>query len=495
MKKQTDKLFDLVKSLTKNEKRFFKLYSNFYSQEKDKNYLILFDLLEGLKTYNEKVILAHNPKQISTKNLSQVKAYLKKHIFLSLKLFHRNNYKTVQHYDDLGLVSLLMERGELVEAEKLLNKMQKKCTDSKNIQGLSEIKFTLWQLTIRKEVLDQKYFEEELEIVQDLEQVLNAYHIKVKMKALFSEVRFFTETLFSFELSHDEKIKYLLENKLLLIDYSQLPDAKSKITYLQSLMVAYYYLARTDKFEFYAKKMFALIEKNPESFNQYEYCIALSSLMRVYAMTNNKVALFETIKKFDDIIKIHPYLEMFLTSKIEALCTYHSFYPEKPISTSLLQLIDTFFNKDLAHLEANLYIASCLHIAQLYFYRKRYKEAQETLDKSLLRFRISIKNEYFIPIHILNILCYFELNNQSFAQRELTNFKRKLKREEVFNTLITTLVKQIAIIIKKPEQPFKADPYLKIMQIFEDNKERKFFKFNLQFLNAWAIENIKKHQS
>ena len=53
--KPTHDLFDLVHSLTKSEKRFFKLQSSLQAGEK--NYVRLFDLLEKQKIYNPDKIL------------------------------------------------------------------------------------------------------------------------------------------------------------------------------------------------------------------------------------------------------------------------------------------------------------------------------------------------------------------------------------------------------------------------------------------------------
>ena len=49
--KASTELFDLVKSLTKSEKRFFKLTSSLQSGEK--NYLKIFDHIEKQKNYDE----------------------------------------------------------------------------------------------------------------------------------------------------------------------------------------------------------------------------------------------------------------------------------------------------------------------------------------------------------------------------------------------------------------------------------------------------------
>src|SRR5690606_18709603 len=46
-----DPLFELVRSLTKSEKRYFKLFAQM--QGKDKKYLLLFDAIDRLEEYDE----------------------------------------------------------------------------------------------------------------------------------------------------------------------------------------------------------------------------------------------------------------------------------------------------------------------------------------------------------------------------------------------------------------------------------------------------------
>jgi len=52
--KPTHDLFDLVHSLTKSEKRFFKLQSSLQAGEK--NYVRIFDLLEKMDHYDEEFV-------------------------------------------------------------------------------------------------------------------------------------------------------------------------------------------------------------------------------------------------------------------------------------------------------------------------------------------------------------------------------------------------------------------------------------------------------
>jgi len=492
MKKQTNKLFDLIKNLTKNEKRFFKLYSNFYNQDKDKNYLILFDILEGLKSYDEKIILAHISKQIHSKNISQIKTYLKKHIFLSLKLFHRNNIETVQHYDSLALASMLIERKEFVEATKLLSKMQKNAESNNNFQTLSEINFLILKTNSLQSTLEESSYKKSLEVASKLDESLQAHHSKIKIYALFMELRLLIETLPSIHPLSEQKINHFVENKLLPIDYSILPDIKSKTAYLQSLLIAYNYLGKYDELLLYSKKVVDLIENNSGILFKAEFCFYYTWLMQAYAMKKEKAALFEVDKKYSDLVEQNPSLQEFLDGRILPLCFYYRLCPELPLPPFFEQLISEYFKNQFEKADKDVCISTCNNVAQVYFCRKRFEEVQQTLDRYLLKHNLSTNNENYIPIILLNILCYIELNNSTFAQRELTNIKRKLKRQEIFHPTIETIIKQISNIIQQQNKSFKPDAYKKLIQVFEDNKGRKFFDFNIQFLKIWAVEKLQQ---
>ena len=63
-KDQKDNLFSLVKSLTKSEKRQFKLYVGRLGVNTDSKFLNLFNVLDKLKTYDEVTILKSNQIQV-----------------------------------------------------------------------------------------------------------------------------------------------------------------------------------------------------------------------------------------------------------------------------------------------------------------------------------------------------------------------------------------------------------------------------------------------
>ncbi|HAY35273.1 MAG TPA: hypothetical protein PK536_05545, partial [Ignavibacteria bacterium] len=90
MKTNTE-LFDLIKSLSPSEKRYFKL--NASVQKGNTKYLKLFDLIDSQKTYNEKALKSIKGNEDLRKNFNFTKSYLSKLIFKSL-LNYKNEKST-----------------------------------------------------------------------------------------------------------------------------------------------------------------------------------------------------------------------------------------------------------------------------------------------------------------------------------------------------------------------------------------------------------------
>ena len=76
---QTDQLIQLVRSMTKAEKRSFRLYVNRDNNAHDKLFMQLFDYIDSGKKYNESDLLKKIP-QIKRAQLSNIKANLLKQI-------------------------------------------------------------------------------------------------------------------------------------------------------------------------------------------------------------------------------------------------------------------------------------------------------------------------------------------------------------------------------------------------------------------------------
>ncbi|MFK5972689.1 MAG: hypothetical protein QM485_05360 [Flavobacteriaceae bacterium] len=117
-----DALFVLVKSLSKSEKRQFKLYVGRLGVNTDAKFLALFNLLDRIKQYNEKVILSSGI--VKKAQLSNLKAHLYKQILVSLRLNPVNQNIRVQIREQLDFATILYQKGLYKQSLKILDKVK-----------------------------------------------------------------------------------------------------------------------------------------------------------------------------------------------------------------------------------------------------------------------------------------------------------------------------------------------------------------------------------
>ncbi len=81
--RNTDALFQLIKTLNTAEKRYLKLYARRNSGSEELKSIVLFDALDKMVEYDEEKLLEKN-KSIKKQQLSNIKAHLYRQILGSL---------------------------------------------------------------------------------------------------------------------------------------------------------------------------------------------------------------------------------------------------------------------------------------------------------------------------------------------------------------------------------------------------------------------------
>jgi len=119
-KDQKDNLFLLIKSLTKSEKRQFKLYVGRLDVNTDSKFLNLFNFLDKANVYDESAIIKSGI--VKKQQLANVKAHLYKQILISLKLNPSHQNMRSQIREQLDFASILYHKGLYRQSLKILDK-------------------------------------------------------------------------------------------------------------------------------------------------------------------------------------------------------------------------------------------------------------------------------------------------------------------------------------------------------------------------------------
>jgi len=115
-----DNLFTLVKSLSKSEKRQFKLYVNRLGVNADAKFMALFNTLDKMNVYDEPAILKSGI--VKKQQLSNLKAHLYRQILVSLRLNPVNQNIRIQLREQLDFATILYHKGLYKQSLKLLDK-------------------------------------------------------------------------------------------------------------------------------------------------------------------------------------------------------------------------------------------------------------------------------------------------------------------------------------------------------------------------------------
>ncbi|WP_115460703.1 hypothetical protein [Winogradskyella aurantiaca] len=147
-KEVKDHLFLLIKSLTKSEKRQFKLFVGRLDINQDSKFLHLFNFLDKAKTYDEAAIL--NNGIIKKQQLANVKAHLYKQILISLKLNPSHQNVRLQIREQLDFASILYHKGLYKQSLRILDK-------SKEFAIKNEEKNLAYEIVELEKIIESQY--------------------------------------------------------------------------------------------------------------------------------------------------------------------------------------------------------------------------------------------------------------------------------------------------------------------------------------------------
>lgn len=271
-----DYLFELIQSLDKSEKRYFKLY--FSNQHKEQKHILLFSILEKADTYDEKKIKQQLKDNYLQKHFAETKYYLYQQILKVLK-----DYRTENSVDNLLIervqnIEILIQKAlfeqavnELQKAKKMaydyerfefllvLLSYQNKIITSTRLQGYStdELeKFWLEKTAAFKNFMDTQTARHK--VMQLVESKNRIGYIKTKQDKLFYE-------------DIKNEIEDLMQHADCII---------AKIYAIESLIFYYNHTGEKKQQNFYSKKLIELHTQNPSinASNPYQLPSAIHNL-------------------------------------------------------------------------------------------------------------------------------------------------------------------------------------------------------------------------
>lgn len=442
-----DHLFQLIKSLTKAEKRGFKIYATRTSNENAK-FIQLFDALDKATGYDEDSIVK-KVSGIQKRQLSNLKAHLYKQILISLRLININHNIDIQLREQLDYARILYNKGLYKQSLKILEKIKELATQN-------------YRATIRYEVLVFEKIIESQYITRSLknraDQLIEETQVTLNSMTEYTELSNLSLRLYGIYIKAGhvrntqdfDNISSFFKEAINRVDTSKL-DFFGK--HYLNVSHAWYSLIVQDFLLQYrhATKWVELFRKNPEmlAIEPIWYLKGMHVLLEALFVLGHAEKHSEEVKKLDEFLADPPNrtdenLETIgfmysYTSKINSHFIDGSFTEGIQLVPSLLKKLDKYSEKVDPHRILVFYYK----IACLYFGAGESQKSIQYLNKIINYPDSRLREDIHCFARILNLIAHFELGNQALVDYQVRSTYRFLRKMNDLNLVQQEILKFI----------------------------------------------------
>tara|TARA_R110002073_G_scaffold14554_1_gene59283 strand:- start:53831 stop:55378 length:1548 start_codon:yes stop_codon:yes gene_type:complete len=494
-KNQKDNLFQLIKSLSKSEKRQFKLYVGRLGVNSDSKFLNLFNFLDKANTYDEALILKSSI--VKKQQLANVKAHLYKQILISLKLSPSHQNVRSQIREQLDFASILYHKGLYKQSLKILEK-------AKEFAITNEEKNLAYEVVELEKVIESQY------ITRSISNRADELSIQAKelssLNVIASKLSNLSLQLYSIILktgyvkNEEEKIqiqKYF-ENRLPKFDIEKLGFREKLWLYKAHLWYSFLTQDFVNCYK-YAMKWVELFYENPAMINSHPVFFLKGNtyLLESLFLIRRKDRFEKTINSLEKIIKSDGFpvdnnIEAlsFLYLNLHKLNLYFidgNFDEGVTIIPEIESQLKLYENRIDEHHVMTFYYK----FASMYFGSGDNEKCIYYLDKIISNKSLSMREDLLCFSRILNLFAHYEAGYDYHIETLLKRtYKFLLKMNDLHE-----VQKEMIIFIKNlqniyPHEIKKAfkDLHVKLKTFEDDPYESRAFLY-LDIL-SWLESNI-----
>ena len=477
--KPTHDLFDLVHSLTKSEKRFFKLQSSLQAGEK--NYVRLFDLLEKMDHYDENYVKETFKGELFLKHLPSEKNHLFKLILKSLRSYHGESSVRSILKQALKNVDILHKKGLFEECKKELKRAKKLATSYEFFYYLFEI--ISWQKNLLEEDYENGEFSQSIdEIAEEEAEVLVLLQNLAQYQVIYGKVNaIFRSGGFTPSKVHEEMLREILSSKL-LEDASKAKSIRSNCIRLYSL--GFCAIAENDieKAAEYFLEVIQVFEENEwlREDKAKRYMRSLGQLLTCKVLLNDRAGATEIYKKLEALEEMehfqNPDLIAFRFRVLKQIQVEMALmFDQKIQSDELFASIKQTKNVLSKEFEMMMHYRLALYEFSCGFHQRALKHVNEIINNS----DKELRQDIYGHVRVLNILIHLCLGNTDLVEYALKSTIRFYSQRERDHEADIHFLKTLRAYNKL--MPFEKPEFLKegnIMKAFPSvkNMEDRFLE-------------------
>ncbi len=447
----SDILFQLIHSLEKSEKRHFKLYIKRNSAKEDLKIVQLFDTLDKMPEYDEKLLLKKLPGT-EKPQLANLKTHLYKELLASLRLLKRTENLDFELNEQIDYARILYYKGLYVQSLKILERVKEAAT-------------TYHQDTILIQVISLEKKIETLHITRSMQS--KADHLAVEAMEVQNRRKTITQLsnlalqLYSLYIKNGHARNEKDESRVKDFFYNHLPvDAYKQTGFYERLYLyqsyGWYAFIRQDFIQYYryAQKWVDLFGEHPEMVNieTGHYIKGMHNLLNAHFDLRNH-------QQFDIVLE---QLEQFAPSRIvqhhdnfkvqvfvyiqQAKINRHFMRGTFKEGLTLIPYLEEKMAEYALFLDKHRILVFNYKIASLYFGSGDYNTAIDYVQR-IINESLDLRGDLQCYARLMHLLAHYELGNFELMEpltKSVFRFMAKMENltvieEEMFKFLRNSL--------------------------------------------------------
>ncbi|MCB0620950.1 MAG: hypothetical protein KDC41_20085 [Saprospiraceae bacterium] len=485
-------LYDLVKNLTRSERRYIRLNSG--AGERD--YMHLLKALQAQKTYDEEKLIEDHKGANFTKHLAVNKRYLYELLLRSLARFGQ---KTIEDnvYEKIAAARVLMEKGLFRAASSELRKGWK----------MAE-KYELFELQILLCDIEKRLLFSRQSLEPDEQAIHKIYELERRsLQELKStnEYWYLFQRIVQFQMQHqkiqnEEQIRHLdgLTRSAEFLDRSLTTNFKSKLYYFQANAVYQFMLGNVEAAYEINRSFLDLLDENPHFLKLHaeRYLATLNNILIDSLVIGKYDILEEEIERLTQISERSEFKSIkHIESRIfrQRYLLLLNWCLSKKDSGKALEWIPDIeeglhrFGKKI---EKHHRITFYYLIAYLLFQNRRYEQALRWNNLIVNDPKEDVVKEIYYFARVLNLLIHYELRNYLLLESLLLSTPKYLKARRPLFSTEKTLFRFLTSLLKTTDpskrQTLISDFKNKVSDLSHTPSEKRMFGY--LDLRWWKVD-------
>ncbi len=450
--KKDGALFELIKSLSKSEKRFIKIYASRYSVGGKNNYIRLFDAVEKLNDYDEAKVRKKMSASSFSGNFRGIKNYLYFLILDCLDFYYNDSSIDRRASKFMNIAKVLSDKRLDGQSDKIIERARKLSEEFNRFENTIALNSLEKVTGFKRETITtdkiQSYYIENLSAIESMK-------VKIEYNTIYDKLLHQRLHLGPIRSQLEkQKLKELQDNPY----FSTPPKNNSfdaNMYYLLSHIEYHRILLDPKSGGVYIRKLIALFDNNisriADNVNHYIYALNVFISERVYGNSRSEAnSILKKLISIPDLISeksiSHDVRVQIFQMYYNLVCHIALIFRDYENAIPLIRKFELERKEFEKYLIPSLRLCLQSNIACIYFGARKYKEALKWCNEAMTH-PLKTRYDVIYEVRILSLLIHYELGNQIILPNLMRTTHNSLQKMNRGNQFATILLKHLHLLL------------------------------------------------